>query len=216
MLANITTDLYLGADIAVDSLQNQGLNVTLKLFDTGRKNTKIDSILRATDFSQYDAIVGPLYSDELPKVANRTEIPVVFPVYSRNQSSFNFSRIVKTYPDKDEHQKELMNHILERYQNENVLIIGDSSRVSLRRASDIQAILNQHDSIKVQHDTIRPNAPQYRDRAPRLYPFVRLANHWGQIRHRRRRGTLPRHLPTCRQAIRGVENCRPTSCRVHH
>lgn len=155
MLANITTDLYLGANVAIDSLQKQGLNVNLKLFDTGRKDTKIDSILRATDFSLYDAIVGPLYSDELPKVANRTEVPVVFPVFSRNQSSFNFSRIIKTYPDKNVHQKELMDHVMERYQNENVLIIGDSSNVSIRKALDIQTILKEHDSIKVQHDTIQ-------------------------------------------------------------
>ena len=50
----------------------------MNLFDTGRKNTKIDSILSTTNFDDYDAIIGPLYSDEVPKVANRTSVPVVF------------------------------------------------------------------------------------------------------------------------------------------
>lgn len=154
-LANITTDLYLGADIAVDSLQKQGLSVNLQLYDTGRKNQKIDSLLRTTNFNEFDAIVGPLYSDELPKVANRTNVPVVFPVFSRNQASFAFRRIVKTYPDKSDHQEQMMNHIMDRYQNENVLIIGDSSAVSLKQALDIQTLLKQHDSIKVQHDSIQ-------------------------------------------------------------
>lgn len=155
-LANITTDLFLGADIAVDSLQKSGLNINLELFDTGRKNQKIDSILRDTNFDDFDAIIGPLYSSEVPKVANRTNIPVVFPVFSRNQDKFKFSRIVKTFPDKNEHQERLMEHILKRYQNENVLVIGDSSNVSIKKALDIQTMLKQHDSIRIQHDTLQP------------------------------------------------------------
>ena len=147
-LANITTDLYLGASVAVDSLRKQGLNVDISLFDTGRKNTKIDSILRETDFDQYNAIVGPLYSDEVPKVANRTRVPVVFPVYSRNQDKFRSSRVIKTYPDKEVHQKALVDHILETYSNENILIIGDSTATSMQNSELIKSTLMQHDSIQ--------------------------------------------------------------------
>jgi LysM repeat protein len=147
-LANITTDLYLGASVAVDSLRDQGLDIDIDLFDTGRKNTKIDSILRATDFDAYDAIIGPLYSDEVPKVANRTRVPVVFPVFSRNQDKFKSSRLIKTYPDKEIHQKALVDHVLETYTNENILIIGDSTATSIRNSELIKNTLLQHDSIQ--------------------------------------------------------------------
>ena len=148
-LANITTDLYLGADLAIDSLINQGVNVNLGLFDTGRKNEKIDSLLSTVDFEKYDVVFGPLYSDELPKVANRTrKIPVVFPVFSRNQDEFSSSKIIKTYPDKSQHRKELLDHIIKKYQNENILIIGDSTDASIRNANEIQSLLLQQDSIQ--------------------------------------------------------------------
>lgn len=147
-LANITTDLYLGASVAIDSLREQGVDVNIDLFDTGRKNTKIDSILRATDFDNYDAIIGPLYSDEVPKVANRTRIPVVFPVFSRNQDKFRSSRVIKTYPDRDVHQKALVDHVMETYSNENILIIGDSTATSIRNSELIKNTLLQHDSIQ--------------------------------------------------------------------
>ena len=147
-LANITTDLYLGASVAIDSLREQGLEVNIDLFDTGRKNTKIDSILGATDFDNYDAIIGPLYSDEVPKVANRTRIPVVFPVFSRNQDKFRASRVIKTFPDREVHQKALVDHILETYSNENILIIGDSTATSIRNSELIKTTLLQHDSIQ--------------------------------------------------------------------
>ena len=107
-MANITTDLYLGASVAADSLKTQGVDIDITVFDTGRKNTKIDSILRATDFNDYDAIIGPLYSDEVSKLTNRTKVPVVFPVFSKSQDKFKSSRLIKTYPDKEIHQKALI------------------------------------------------------------------------------------------------------------
>ncbi|MFY0631422.1 MAG: LysM peptidoglycan-binding domain-containing protein [Flavobacteriaceae bacterium] len=147
-LANITTDLYLGASVAIDSLRGQGLNVELSLFDTGRKDTKLDSILAATDFSDVDAIIGPLYSDEVPKVANRAGVPVIFPVYSKKQKEFRSSKVIKTYADREIHQKELMDHILNEYAKENILIIGDSTPTSIRNSSLIQSALLKHDSIQ--------------------------------------------------------------------
>ena len=147
-LANITTDLYLGASVAIDSLRKQGMDVSISLFDTGRKNTKLDSILAVTDFDDIDAIIGPLYSDEVPIVANRAKVPVVFPVFSRNQKDFRSSRVIKTYADKEVHQKAMIDRIFENYTNENILIIGDSTATSIRNSDMIKAQLLEHDSIQ--------------------------------------------------------------------
>lgn len=146
-LANITTDIYLGASIALDSLKKLGIDIELSVYDTGRKDTKLDSILAFTDFDKIDAIIGPLYSEEVPKVANRTGVPVVFPVYSKNQTRFSSSKIIKTFADREVHQKALIDHVLANYTNENILIIGDSSASSIRNSDLIKSKLLQHDSI---------------------------------------------------------------------
>ena len=62
-LANIVTDVYLGAEIAIDSLTKQGVSIELSVFDTERNSTKIDSILVANDLNEHDVIIGPLYSE---------------------------------------------------------------------------------------------------------------------------------------------------------
>ena len=146
-LVNITTDMYLGASVAIDSLRNLGINLELSVFDTGRKNTKLDSILASTDFSDIGAIIGPLYSEEVPKVADKVEVPVIFPVYSKKQSRFQSSKIIKTYTDREVHQRELVDHILSSYANENIMIIGDSSVASIKNSDLIKLRLLQHDSI---------------------------------------------------------------------
>ena len=155
-LVNITTDIYLGASIALDSLKKLGVDIELSVFDTGRKDTKLDSILSVTDFDNIDAIIGPLYSEEVPKVANRTGVPVVFPVYSKNQTRFSSSKIIKTFADRELHQKALLDHVLANYENENILIIGDSSATSIRNSNIIKSRLVQHDSIN-EAQIIYPN-----------------------------------------------------------
>lgn len=146
-LANITTDIYLGASMAVDSLVKLGIDIELSVFDTGRKDTKLDSILAVTDFSNTDVIIGPLYSEEVPKVAIRSSIPVVFPVYSKKQNSFKSSKIIKTFADREVHQEALIEHIYDNYGSENILIIGDSSTTSIKNSNLIKSRLLLHDSI---------------------------------------------------------------------
>jgi LysM repeat protein len=146
-LANITTDIYLGASMAVDSLVKLGIDIELSVFDTGRKDTKLDSILAATDFSNTDVIIGPLYSEEVPKVAVRSGTSVVFPVYSKKQTSFKSSKIIKTFADREVHQEVLIEYIYDNYGSENVLIIGDSSTTSIRNSDLIKSRLLLHDSI---------------------------------------------------------------------
>ena len=146
-LVNITTDIYLGASMAVDSLVKLGIDIELSVFDTGRKDTKLDSILAATDFSNTDVIIGPLYSEEVPKVAVRSGTTVVFPVYSKKQTSFKSSKIIKTFADREVHQEALIEHIYDNYGSENILIIGDSSTTSIRNSDLIKSRLLLHDSI---------------------------------------------------------------------
>ena len=155
-LVNITTDIYLGASMAVDSLIKLGIDIEVSVFDTGRKDTKLDSILAATDFSNTDVIIGPLYSEEVPKVAVRSGTSVVFPVYSKKQTSFKSSKIIKTFADREVHQEGLINYIYNNYGNENILIIGDSSTTSIRNSNLIKSKLLLHDSIN-EPQIIYPN-----------------------------------------------------------
>lgn len=146
-LANITTDFYLGAAVAIDSLRNQGVNIDVSLFDTGKKNSRIREILNENDLDENDVIIGPLYSDEAAILANRVRTEVVFPVYSRSQKDFSSSKLIKTYADKAVHQDVLLRHIDTAYTNENILIIGDSTAISRRNANQIRSFLLRNDSI---------------------------------------------------------------------
>lgn len=141
-LVNIATDFYLGAEVAIDSLRRKGVNIELNVFDTGdRKGNEIAKIISEKDLNSNDVIIGPLYSEELQKVAANVNIPVVFPVYSKNQSEFSSSNIVKTSPDKKVFREELERYILENFDGGHVIIVSDDALENLQTSRSMKASL---------------------------------------------------------------------------
>lgn len=153
-LVDIVTDFYLGAELAIDSLRNQGVQIELSVFDTEDRDTKINEIIATNQLDGMDAVIGPLYSDETVKTSHSINVPVVFPVFSKVQTSFAASNIIKTSPDKSRYKEVLLSHISERYTNENIIIVGDSTEASMIELKQIASVLKQHDSIDTVHEII--------------------------------------------------------------
>jgi LysM repeat protein len=125
-LVNIATDFYLGAEVAIDSLRGKGIDIQLNVFDTGGRNSdKISSIIFEKDLNNHNVVIGPLYSEEVQTVAANVNIPVIFPVYSKNQSEFSSSNIVKTSPDKRVFREELERYIKENFDGGNIIVVSD-------------------------------------------------------------------------------------------
>ena len=149
VLVNIVTDFYLGAEIAIDSLRKQGINIDLNVFDTGKKGTKIHTILAENNLDDNDVVIGPLYSEEAEVVANSIKSPVVFPHYSKKQSSFSSSKLIKTSPEKKVFREELTNYIKDNFTKGNLILVGDGKAVSNNSNAIIKQSLESHDSISV-------------------------------------------------------------------
>ena len=150
-LANIVTDFYLGAEIAIDSLKKQGISIELNVFDTERNGTKIDSILLTNDLNINDIIIGPLYSEEVELVASSITVPVVFPFYSKNQSKFSAVNLIKTSPEKSVFRQELIGHIKDSISNQNVILVSDGNAVSDVSTTLMKQSLETHDSVAMVH-----------------------------------------------------------------
>jgi hypothetical protein len=150
-LATIVTDLYLGATMAIDSLRVQGVAIDVAVFDTGRKNTKIDTILLENNLDKKDVIIGPLYSEEVLFLADKVNVPVVFPVFSPKQSEFISNSIVKTAPNKQLFKDELFSYMEENFLDGNIIVVGDGKLASKFDAIKIREILKANDSISSFH-----------------------------------------------------------------
>jgi len=154
ILPNIVTDFYLGAELAIDSLRNKGIQIDFNVYDTEDRNTKINEIITDGSLDDKDVIIGSIYSDETQRLANSVKAPLIFPIFSKAQTSFTSSRIVKTSPDKHLSKEKLLSYVSKQYNNENIIIVGDSTATSITEINQIANILKQHDSINEVHQII--------------------------------------------------------------
>ena len=139
-LLNIATDFYLGAEIAVDSLRRQGANIELNVFDTGsRRDNSIVKIISEENLNENDVIIGPMYSEEVQTVATNVNVPVVFPVYSKNQSGFNSTNIVKTSPDKSVFRTELEKYFKNNFNEGNIIIVSGDDFESIQNSNSLRS-----------------------------------------------------------------------------
>jgi ABC-type branched-subunit amino acid transport system substrate-binding protein len=60
----IILDYYEGVKMAVDTLNKQGINISLRVYDTERSVEKIKKLLTANEIKNSDVIVGPLFPEE--------------------------------------------------------------------------------------------------------------------------------------------------------
>ncbi len=148
-LLNIVTDFHSGVLMAIDSLRKQGMNVDLKVVDTQNKQSKIASEINSSNYDDVDAVIGPLFLKNARYVSKElSNIPVIAPMYSKNQSSVSGDDLVKVAPNKELLEEKLINHLLENYSGEKVVITGDASPSTRNKISKLSSRLRDLDSLK--------------------------------------------------------------------
>ncbi|CAM1339460.1 amino acid ABC transporter substrate-binding protein [Tenacibaculum aestuarii] len=150
-LANMVTDFYMGAEIAIDSIKKQGVNVHVNVFDTGNRGNNIEAILNENKLENTDVVIGPFYSDKAEVVAKGVNVPVIFPHYSNNQEKFSSSKLVKTAPEKTRYVDYLTSYLKDSYKDQEIFVVGDDKSESNRLVSKVVSELKQHDSINNIH-----------------------------------------------------------------
>jgi hypothetical protein len=60
----IVLDLYEGMKLAVDTLEKQGIRISMRAYDTERSAEKIKTILGTNELKNTDLVIGPFFSEE--------------------------------------------------------------------------------------------------------------------------------------------------------
>ncbi|NJB82331.1 lytic transglycosylase [Wenyingzhuangia aestuarii] len=130
-LPSIVSDFYLGAQMAIDSLQKQGIKINLSVVDTEKSVDSIHKKMESIRALDPDVIIGPLYTNNTMYVATQfPSVPVYYPIYSQKQNRFRNSNIIKTATHKDLLEKEVLSFIQENRKGEHLIIVGNSQNMA--------------------------------------------------------------------------------------
>ncbi len=127
----IALDLYSGILIAVDSAKTRGITTELNVFDTKKNSSTayLKKLLSDNKFEETDAVIGPLYQNNLETVAaelKKYNTPVFSPA-SRKESSL-YDNFFQTRPTDVMLQERIMSYVDSDSTDKNIVIIVQQSK----------------------------------------------------------------------------------------
>ncbi len=84
-VSTLAAEFYMGAQLAVDTLEKLGLNAELHVYDVRNDSLTLKTVLNADDFKNTDLVFGPIFADFGPIVArwcNENNARMVCPAQS--------------------------------------------------------------------------------------------------------------------------------------
>lgn len=154
-LLKITSDFYLGALMAIDSLKKHGLSVRLKVYDTENSKKISDRISKEIQLQEFDAVVGPMFLDNVKAVSNNLKYGkplIVSPISTKDHSDISNKKLVQERASLEHHTNEMMDFIKSNYENQDLIVIKNESERSEiqfnRIITDIRA-LNPEKEVQV-------------------------------------------------------------------
>lgn len=123
----ISKDILIGARIALDSLAFTGKKINLKVFDSGSDAQTVESLLQKNDFSQFDAVVGPLFGSKFRSLANMlvgSGIAMISPL-SNSEDLKELENVIIVTPSDEDIADNIVNKLVEDYKGQQIQILTD-------------------------------------------------------------------------------------------
>lgn len=145
---NIVTDFHLGASIAIDSLRSRGLKINVKFLDSENSTQKLQSHINKNSFKSVDVVIGDLYFDNALWLSKHIDALVIAPFYSKSQAANSNSNLVKSVPENDLLEIELLKYFGQQYRGENIIVINDGKSNTQSKLSRIVSKLKTFKNVQ--------------------------------------------------------------------
>lgn len=125
-LLSVSLDFHSGVLMALDSAKQLGISTNLKVIDTRNHIAEVSKLLEANDFSEYDAVIGPLMPNNLERVASKLKqdnIPVLSPLTMPENL---YSNVFQTIPTDELLEQAIINYVKKDSFPRHMVIISDS------------------------------------------------------------------------------------------
>ncbi len=120
---------YQGVLIALDSIRQKGIDITLHVFDVARDLSAARGITQRAGFENMDLIIGPFYPETITFVAGfgmRHGIPVVSPLLDDPALLKGFSNLFQVTPSLETQIANLGKYISKTFSGQNIILVHNN------------------------------------------------------------------------------------------
>jgi LysM repeat protein len=130
----LSLDFHTGVLMALDSAKQLGISTKLDVFDTKARISEVTSVLNANDFSNYDAVIGPITADNFERAASMLKsdnVPIISPVTKPKNL---YSNVIQTIPSNELLRRKMINYVKADTLDKHVIIISDAKNKNVSAA----------------------------------------------------------------------------------
>lgn len=161
---------YAGVQLALTQLEKEGARLNLRVFDTEGDNTVLERQLRSDrTIRQSDLLMGPyksLNARLLAQYARSENIPMVSPYSANSNVTSQNPFYVQLNPSLESHCVAITEHVAERYEDEQVVLVVRNRPDELRLMELFQNTLRRirgTDTVRFQEFIIRDETADLRN-----------------------------------------------------
>lgn len=125
-VTQLATQFYMGAKLAVDSLEKRGLVADLVIFDTKNDSAHIQSILADTNFRTTDLVIGPFFEEHIATLSaycKENRIRMVCPVKTSEDHLKNNRLVYQAVPNADVSMTLLAQYMLKNNASDHIVLV---------------------------------------------------------------------------------------------
>jgi len=118
---------YEGVLLAVDSMQKEGMQIRLKVFDTQQNPDSIRKFIHSEDFLRTDLIIGPVYpavQNEVAGIAAKNRIHMVSPLAAQSHGLNSNPYLYQINPSRDFLAIKTAELLAEEFFNSNFIVFN--------------------------------------------------------------------------------------------
>jgi LysM repeat protein/ABC-type branched-subunit amino acid transport system substrate-binding protein len=133
---------YEGVLLAIDSLEQEGMNIRLHVFDTQQNPDSIRKFIYSEEFLETDLIIGPVYpqvQQEVSEISAKNRIHMVSPLASQSANLQSNPYLFQINPSRDYLAQKTAEFIAEEYFNSNFIVFeaGDQNNADAERVVEL-------------------------------------------------------------------------------
>ncbi len=125
-LSNLAAEFYMGAQLALDSLENRGLRAKVYVFDVRNDTLTLKKVLSRPEMKDIDLVVGPLNAEGVDLVAKwckRNQIRMVCPVAINATVLKNNPYVYSAIPSDATLMKKLAEHLMNNSNSDQLILV---------------------------------------------------------------------------------------------
>ncbi|MGA9589899.1 MAG: LysM peptidoglycan-binding domain-containing protein, partial [Salegentibacter sp.] len=129
----ISLDFYSGVLMAVDKAKELGISTNLQVYDTRQNAQEVSQIINSHNFSNVDAVIGPLLQNTTEAAAGRLQtshVPVISPLSNRPMR--HLDNLFLSRPTDEMLTEAMLAFLKEKAQGKNLVVIADPGAYELK------------------------------------------------------------------------------------